>query len=85
MSQVIVTEDNVKTRRMNAAGQEHKIKTDSGLEKWKRSDVVGFDPIKTAIGIAVLPIVALWGLILGFISYAFGIVAAMFRMIGKIL
>ena len=85
MSQVIVVDDILKTRRQKSAEQEHRIKTDSGLAKWQRSDVVGFDPVKTAVGFAVLPIVGLWGLILGALGFAFGVAASIFRLAGKII
>ena len=84
MSQVIVTNDDLNSRRSTAAEQEKRIPVEGEFAKWQRSDVVGFDPIKSAVGLAVLPIVAIWGFILGCISVAFGFAAVLSRVVGSI-
>lgn len=84
MSQVIITEDQLKDRRQQSAAQEHKINRDGVVARFRKSDVTGFDPIKKAIGLAALPIVAIWSAILFAIGLAIGISGVIFRGIGKI-
>lgn len=84
MSQVIVTNDNLGPLRQKALEQEHRIQTEVDFKKWHRSDVVGFDPVKNAVGVAVLPVVAFWGILMACISVAFAIAANLMRLAGKV-
>jgi len=85
LSQVIIANDDLNLRRAEAAKQEHRITIEKDYAKWRRSDVVGFDPIKVAVGIAVLPIVAFWSFLTACFGYAFGITATIFRVIGGLI
>ena len=84
MSQVVVTDDNLKVLRERSRAQEHRIKTEEGFQHWRRSDVTGSDPAAKAIGFAVLPILGLWA-ILGIIgTIMVEIVNAVFRLLGSV-
>lgn len=60
MSQVVVTEDSLKQRRLRSGEQERQIDRESQFKKWQLSDITGFDPIAALVGVAVLPVVAIW-------------------------
>ncbi len=85
MSQVVVTEDSLKILRERSRAQEHRIKKDDGVAKWRRSDITGADPVAKAIGFAVLPVLGLW-LILGVIGAVMvEIVNGIFKVLGSVI
>lgn len=84
MSQVIVTSDNLNAKRAKSKGQEDRISTEDDFRKWKRSDVTGSDPVAKLIGLAVLPIVVLWGLLCGVMALIVTVVNCLFKGLGRI-
>jgi hypothetical protein len=85
MSQVVVTEDNLKSRRVKSGEQEKQIDLNSPFKKWLRSDITGFDPILAVFEIAVLPIVLSWYIIGAIVKYAIYVSIGFSRLIGSIL
>jgi hypothetical protein len=63
MSQVVVTDDKLKSRRDQSAKKELQIDREGQFAKWRMSDITKFDPIAAAIGIALLPVFFSWYLI----------------------
>jgi len=80
LSQVVVTDDKLKDKRDQSREQERRIDVRSVTKKWLRSDISGRDPIATAVGIAVLPIVAIWSFLGAFITVM--LLAVRFLMVG---
>jgi hypothetical protein len=74
MSQVVVTDDNLKSRRIKSGEQERQIDRESGFDKWKLSDVTKFDPVAAVLGLVALPVVLSW--------YAIGLVVKIAVYIG---
>jgi hypothetical protein len=78
VSQVVVTEDKLSSRRQESRIQEHRITQDPRLAKWRMNDISGKDPVAMVLGIAFLPILAAWSgllavmmLMLTFLRYLF--------------
>ncbi len=85
MSQVVVTDDKLKASRECSKAQEHRIKTEEGFARWRRSDITGADPVAKAIGLAVLPVLGLWA-ILGVIgAVMLELVNALFKVLGNLI
>ena len=86
MSQVIVTEDNLKEKRAKTAEQERNIDRDSYLTKWKKStDATKFNPAIAVIGVVVLPIVGFWAFILLLLSTCLTVFVGIMRGLGMLL
>lgn len=84
MSQVIVTKDALSKLREASRGQEGKISREAMFTRWRRNDITGRDPIATAIGLALMPVVAVWAVLTGFIFLILTILKVVFGLIGKI-
>jgi len=83
LSQVIVTNDELKSKREKSRDQERRIERESGFAKWRRNDITGRDPRLTVIGLALLPVVGLWTL-LGVVMVAMlELSTALFRVLGR--
>lgn len=67
MSQVIVTNDNLKEKRQRSRDQELKISTEAQFQKWRRDDVTKPDAFQRVVGFLTYPIVGLWAMICGLI------------------
>ncbi len=84
MSQVIVIDDELKQKRDKSAEQEHRIDIEGQFAHWKRSDITGKDLVATAIGFAVLPIVALWAFLTGLIAGMLTLCRFAFKALGSV-
>lgn len=84
MSQVIVTHDSFMTQRAKTRDQEHHIDVDSQFDRWRRNDITKSDPVAKLIGIAVLPILALWAILCVLMALFVTIVNGVFNGLGKI-
>jgi hypothetical protein len=85
LSQVIVTNDQLKPQRDLTRWQERDIDRDGQFKRWKRSDIVSRgDPVKILIGLAVLPVLALWGILAGIMAVAVAIVNFVFKGLGAV-
>lgn len=82
MSQVIVTDDKLKSRRAQSARKEMQIDREGQFAKWKLSDITKFDPIAAGIGIALLPVFLSWYLIGLIIKLAIYVGIGISRVIG---
>lgn len=85
MSQVIVTKDNLSSKREKSASQEHRITTDDGIRKWRRNDITGSDPVARLLGLAALPILGLWGLLCGVMAFIVTVVNYVFKGLGRLI
>ncbi len=85
MSQVVVTEDSLKVLRERSRAQEHRIKKDDGVAKWRRSDITGSDPVAKAIGLAVLPVLGLWLILAVIGAVMVEIVNGIFKVLGSVI
>lgn len=82
MSQVIVTDDKLKSRRAQSARKEMQIDREGQFAKWKLSDITKFDPIAAGIGVALLPVFLSWYLIGLIVKLAIYIGIGISRVIG---
>lgn len=82
MSQVIVTDDKLKSRREQSARKELQIDREGQFSKWKMSDITKFDPVAAGIGLALLPIFLSWYLIGLVVKMAIYVGAGISRLIG---
>jgi hypothetical protein len=85
MSQVVVTDDKLKSRRDQSAKKELQIDREGQFAKWKMSDITKFDPIAAAIGIALLPVFFSWYLIGLLIKLAVYVGAGFSRLVGLLI
>ncbi len=83
MSQVIVTEDQLKDKRLKSGAQERAIERESGFDQWRRSDVTKADGFKRVVGLGTYPIVALWSVLLGLIYLVVQVFKVAIGAIGK--
>ncbi len=85
MSQVIVTDDLLKQKRESTRAQEAKISREEMFTRWRKSNIVGKkDPVKFVITLALLPVLALWALLTGFIYVVIAICEGIFKVLGKL-
>jgi hypothetical protein len=85
MSQVVVTDDKLKSRRDQSAKKELQIDREGQFSKWRMSDITKFDPIAAAIGIALLPVFFSWYLIGLLVKVAVYVGAGFSRLIGLLI
>lgn len=85
MSQVVVTDDKLKSRRTQSAKKELQIDREGQFAKWRMSDITKFDPIAAAIGIALLPVFFSWYLIGLLIKVAVYVGAGFSRLVGLLI
>jgi hypothetical protein len=85
MSQVVVTDDSLKQRRLRSGEQERQIDREGQFKKWLKSDITGFDPIAALVGLAVLPVVAVWYLIGFLMKFSIYIGIGFSRLLGSLL
>ena len=85
MSQVIVTNDPLKARREKTREQERRIDRESQFTRWRRSDITGPDPVAKLIGLAVLPILGLWGILCAVMTLALTVVNYVFKGLGRVI
>ncbi len=84
MSQVIVTEDTLRAKREASALQEHKIDREGQYARWRRNDITGKDHFEALVGYAVVPILALWGLLIGAGAVMLQVLNVIFKALGKL-
>jgi hypothetical protein len=84
LSQVIVTNDSLKQKRERSAEQEHRIDRESQFARWRKSDITGKDYVESAVGYALLPIVALWAFLTGVIALMLTACEYLFKVLGAI-
>jgi len=84
MSQVIVEDDNLRVKRQNTRKQEIAIDRESIYQRWRLPDVKKTRPILQLIGIAVLPVVLFWTLLMGAMSLVLGFCLGLFRVLGLV-
>lgn len=85
MSQVVVTDDKLKSRRDQSAKKELQIDREGQFAKWRMSDITKFDPIAAAIGIALLPVFFSWYLIGLLVKVAVYAGAGFSRLVGLLI
>jgi hypothetical protein len=85
MSQVVVTDDKLKSRRDQSAKKELQIDREGQFAKWRMSDITKFDPIAAAIGIALLPVFFSWYLIGLLVKVAVYAGAGFSRLLGLLI
>ena len=85
MSQVVVTHDSLSQKRIKSRDQEHKITVDAAFSRFLRTDITGSDPIAKLAGLAVMPILALWGLLVGVMTLMVTIVNYLFKGLGRVI
>ncbi len=84
LSQVIVTNDDLKKQREKSAEQEHRIDREGQFSHWKKNDITGKDLVATVIGFAVLPIVGLWAFLTGIMTVMLSICRFAFKALGAV-
>lgn len=85
MSQVIVTDDVLRSKREESRRQEHKIDRESAFAHWRKNDIVTRrDPIAALIGVAALPVVAAWSFVAGCLTLSFSVMLGIFKVLGKV-
>lgn len=82
MSQVICEEDELSAKRAASREQEHLIIRDTVYRKWQNpsSGMLGF--VAKVVGIATLPIVGIWMVLLAGVSFAFGLIGVILKILG---
>ena len=85
MSQVVVTDDSLKQRRQRSGEQELQIDREGQFKKWLKSDITGFDPIAAVIGLAVLPVVAIWYVLASLVRLSIYASIAFSRLLGSLI
>lgn len=85
LSQVIVTEDKLSDKRKQSRDQEHRIKVESQLARWRRDDVTKPDPVKKIIGLLATPVLGIWAGLATLIVAAMLLMRAFLRGLGKII
>ncbi len=85
MSQVVVTDDKLKSRRDQSAKKELQIDREGQFAKWRMSDITKFDPIAAAIGIALLPVFFSWYLIGLVVKVAVYVGAGFSKLVGLLI
>jgi len=85
MSQVVVTVDALKARREKSLNQEHTIEREAGYAQWRLSDATKTHPVAKLIGIAILPIMVLWGLLMATMGVALSITLGLFKVLGAVI
>ncbi len=85
MSQVVVTEDNLKARRIKSGDQEKNIDRDGLFNKWRRSDITGFDPVAAIVGVALLPVLVSWYIIGMIVKVAIYVAIGVSRAVGALI
>lgn len=85
LSQVIVTDDELRVKRERTRKQEHLITVGRGPKSWQRSLIKKNAPVTVIVGYAVMPIVAIWGFVVGCIVVAMKILQAIFQGLGKLI
>ena len=82
MSQVVVTEDSLKARRLKSGDQEKNIDREGLFNHWRRSDISGFDPVAAAVGVAALPVLVSWYIIGTIVKIAIYVSIGVSRFVG---
>jgi hypothetical protein len=85
MSQVVVTADSLKARRLKSGEREEQIDREGEFDKWRIASIAGFDPIAAAVGLAVMPIVISWYIIGFFVKFAIYVAISVSRVVGHLL
>jgi hypothetical protein len=67
-----------------ARASHKKIQLDSYFGKWRMSDATKTTGLERAIGLAIIPIVGLWALILLLITMGMGLATAILKVAGAI-
>ena len=83
MSQVVVCQDSLGSKRQDSLAQESKIDKDSATTKWQRSDVTKTLMIERVIALLFAPIVLLWALLLFCMGLAFALSLFVFKLFSK--
>lgn len=84
MSQVIVEEDSLKAKREQSRALEKKIQIEAHHQKWHLGGTAGVNTLAKIIGIAALPIIALWASLAFIMGFAFKVISGFFRLLGKV-
>ncbi len=84
MSQVIVTKDSLNAKREASRLQEAKISREEMFGRWRRNDITGKDRVAAGVGMALMPVVAIWAAITGVIFLVLTALKYLFAGIGKL-
>jgi hypothetical protein len=85
MSQVVVTEDALKARRIKSGDQERKIDREGLFNQWRRSDITRFDPVAALVGVAALPVLVSWYIIGTVVKVAIYVAIGISRVLGALI
>ncbi len=85
MSQVVIVDDNLKSKRLQSKKQEAAIDKHSFFKKWQKSDISKPSLVLKLIGIAVAPIVLFWTLIGVLMSAAITLCVFVFKMLSNLI
>jgi hypothetical protein len=84
MSQVIVTQDKLKSSRAKSAAQEHKIDREGRFNRWRRNDISGFDPVAAGAGVLAAPVLAVFWIFSKIAQVAIYAALLVSKVVGKI-
>ena len=83
MSQVVTTEDKFAKNRERTKTEENKIDREGAFKKWRRNDISkGYDPVAKLVGVALLPVVAAWGVLTALATAAVWLAVAVSKVLG---
>ncbi len=84
MSQVIVTDDNLREKRQHTRQQELNISTEAMYGRWRIANVKQMRPLAALIAIASVPVVVFWGFLLLFIGLSLSAFTVILQVLGKV-
>jgi hypothetical protein len=85
LSQVIVTDDNLRDRREASRAQEHKIVRFTAPNSGWLRPMLKTDPVAMIIGVLAAPVAAFWGLLMAFLGISLAVILWIFRAFAAIL
>ena len=87
MSQVIIVKDSYDAERAISRAQEHKISKEVEFEHWRLPDVTKPSVVAKLVGLALLPALAFWVLLMAALSLALTFAGYLFHglanLVGK--
>jgi hypothetical protein len=85
LSQVIVTNDQLKDRRESSRKQESQIDTASFAKRWQLNNIAQHDSqVRQIVLVVFAPLFALWAVLMLGLSFAVGLFSILMRTLGKL-
>jgi hypothetical protein len=84
MSIVIVTKDQLNQKRDFTRNQEQHIDKEQMFQKWRLSDVTKPSLVLKVIGMAFMPIVIFWGVLMVGVSFAMSLLLVTLKGLSKV-